>query len=157
MIPESVDRWLQERRLPFEHTVHSRAVSAQRLAHAEHVTGDRLAKPVVVTLDGELALAVVAASQRVDLEVLKRMTGAKAVLLARESEFEGLFAPCEVGAEPALGLFGVPIYVDDDLTSEPWLLMRGGTHEDALRVETANWMNTEHPTPVAGLGRHRPW
>jgi Ala-tRNA(Pro) deacylase len=154
MIPERVDRYLREHHLPFEHTIHTRAVPAQRLAHVEHVSGARIAKPVVVSLDGRLALAVVSASQRVDVETLRRATGARAAVLAPEESFQGRFEPCEVGAEPALGLFGLPIYVDGELAREPWIIMRGGTHEDALRIETAAWIAEEHPTPVDGLGRH---
>jgi Ala-tRNA(Pro) deacylase len=155
MIPERVDRWLRSHRLPFEHTVHPRAVAAQRLAHEEHVTGDRVAKPVVVSLDGRLALAVVAASQRVDVEALRRVAGARAAVLAPEEAFQGRFEPCEVGAEPALGLFGLPMYVDAALAEEPWVVMRGGTHEDAIRVDTAAWIAAERPIPVDGLGRPR--
>jgi len=154
MIPERIDRYLREHQLPFVHSIHSRAVAAQRLAHAEHVTGDRIAKPVVVDLDGRLALAVVSASQHVDVDVLRRATGAKVARLAPEDTFAGRFEPCEAGAEPALGLFGLPIYVDGELAREPWIVMRAGTHEDALTIDTAAWVAAEHPTPVDGLGRH---
>ena len=39
MIPERVDRYLREHHPAFEHSSHLRAVAAQRLAAAEHVTG----------------------------------------------------------------------------------------------------------------------
>jgi Ala-tRNA(Pro) deacylase len=156
MIPESVDRYLKEHHLPYEHTMHLRAVPAQRLAAAEHVTGARIAKPVVASADGRIVLAVVSASQRVDLDVLRRATHANEVELVPESAFAALFAPCEAGAEPALGLFGLPIYVDDALASEPWIIMRAGTHEDAIRIDTEAWLREEHVRPVERLGRHRP-
>jgi Ala-tRNA(Pro) deacylase len=154
MIPEDIGRYLKEHHLTYEHRTHLRAVPAQRLAAAEHVSGTRIAKPVVVTLDGRLALAVVSAQQRVDVEALRRATGATRAELAPEREFAGRFDPCEVGAEPPLGLFGLPIYVDDELAREPWIVMRGGTHEDALRIDTAAWLRTEHVTPVERLGRY---
>lgn len=154
MIPESIDRYLKDRHLAYEHTTHLRAVPAQRLAAAEHVSGTRIAKPVVVVLDGRLALAVVSAQQRVDVEALRRSTGATHAELAPEHEFAGRFTPCEVGAEPPLGIFGLPIYVDDELAREPWIVMRGGTHEDALRIDTAAWLRAEHVTPVERLGRY---
>jgi Ala-tRNA(Pro) deacylase len=154
MIPDRIDRYLRDRELPFVHSVHMRAVPAQRMAHAEHVTGDRIAKPVVVSLDGKLALAVVSASQHVDVEALRRTTGARVARLAPEESFEGRFEPCEVGAEPALGLFGLPLFVDGELAREPWIVLRGGTHEDAITIDTAAWMSAESPTPVEGLGRH---
>lgn len=153
MIPEPIDRYLQDHHLSYEHTVHSRAVTAQRLAAAEHVTGDRIAKPVVVSVDGALALAVVSATEKVDVEALRRETGAAEVELVPEQAFEGRFAPCEVGAEPPLGMFGMPMYVDADLAREPWIVMRGGTHEDAIRIETEAWLRSENVTRVERLGR----
>jgi Ala-tRNA(Pro) deacylase len=153
MIPETIDRYLKDHHLAYEHTVHSRAVAAQRLAAAEHVTGDRIAKPVVVSVDGVLALAVVSATEKVDVEALRRATGATRVDLVPESAFEGRFAPCEVGAEPPLGVFGLPMYVDANLAREPWIVMRGGTHEDAIRIETSEWLRSESVTPVERLGR----
>lgn len=156
MIPETIHRYLEEHHLPYEHTTHVRAVAAQRLAAAEHVTGDRVAKPVVVSVDGELSLAVVAATEKVDVDALRRATNARSVEIVPESAFEGRFEPCEVGAEPPLGLFGMPIYVDAGLAREPWIVCRGGTHEDALRIETAAWLRSERVKPVEGLGRFAP-
>jgi Ala-tRNA(Pro) deacylase len=153
MIPERIDRYLKDHHLSYEHTTHFRAVPAQRLAAAEHVPGDRIAKPVVVSIDGVLALAVVSATEKVDVEALREATGAVRVEIVPESSFEGRFEPCEVGAEPPLGVFGLPIYVDANLAREPWLVMRGGTHEDALRVDTASWLRAERVLPVERLGR----
>jgi Ala-tRNA(Pro) deacylase len=153
MIPESIDRYLKDHHLAYVHSTHVRAVAAQRFAAAEHVPGDRIAKPVVVTIDGELALAVVSASQKVDTDELRRALGARRVELVPEPGFEGRFAPCEVGAEPPLRLFGLPIYVDAALARAARLVMRGGTHEDAIEVETAEWLRSEGATPVERLGR----
>ena len=153
MIPETIDRYLKDHHLAYEHTVHSRAVAAQRLAAAEHVTGERIAKPVVVSVDGVLALAVVSATEKVDVEALRRATGATNVELVPETAFEGRFAPCEVGAEPPLGLFGLPMYVDAHLAREPWIVMRGGTHEDAIRLDTVEWLRSERVMPIERLGR----
>ncbi len=155
MIPEPVDRYLKQHHLPYEHTVHVRAVPAQRLAAAEHVSGERVAKPVVVSIDGGLALAVVSATHRVDLEALRRATGAERVELVPEALFAARFAPCEAGAEPALGVFGLPLFVDDELLHEAWIVMRGGTHEDAIRVDTRAWLETEQARPVPRLGMAR--
>src|SRR5512138_3786823 len=65
MIPEPIDQYLRKNHLAYEHTTHMRTVPAQRVAAAEHVSGDRVAKPVVVRIDGTLALAVVTATERV--------------------------------------------------------------------------------------------
>lgn len=153
MIPEPIDRYLKTHHLAYEHSTHLRTVAAQRVAAAEHVSGDRIAKPVVVSIDGTLALAVVTATEKVDVDALRRATRAAQVEMVPEDVFQGRFAGCEVGAEPPLGLFGLPIYVDADLAREPWILMRGGTHEDAIRLSTAEWLRAEHVVPVERLGR----
>jgi Ala-tRNA(Pro) deacylase len=74
------------------------------------------------------------------------------VELVPEAEFEDRFSPCEVGAEPPLGLFGLPIYVDASLARMPKLVMRAGTHEDAIEVDTDEWMRAEHAVPIERLG-----
>ncbi len=155
MIPETIDRYLKQHHLAYEHMTHLRAVAAQRLAAAEHVAGARIAKPVVVDLDGRLVLAIVSAAQRVDLDVLRRATGATRAELVPEQSFQNRFEPCEAGAEPAIGLFGLPMYVDDEVARQPWIVMRGGTHEDAIRIDTAAWLREEHVKPVERLGIHR--
>ena len=152
MIPTMIDAYLREHRLRFEHYVHPRAVPAQRLAAAEHVPGARVAKGVVVSIDGRIALAVVSAATHVDAEVLRQALGAREVHLVPEMRFADRFWPCEPGAEPPLGMFGLPIYVDADLAREPFLVMRGGTHEDSIQVETRAWMKAETARPVPGLG-----
>lgn len=152
MIPMPIENYLREHRLSYEHHVHARAVPAQELAAAEHVSGSRVAKPVVVSLDGSLAIVVVSAIQRVDLGALVRATGAREATLVAEPDFAGRFAPCEAGAEPPLGVFGLPIYVDLELSREPFLVMRGGTHEDSISVETRAWMRAEQVRPVPDLG-----
>jgi Ala-tRNA(Pro) deacylase len=153
MIPERIDQYLKDHQLPYTHTTHLRAVSAQRLAAAEHVSGDRIAKPVVVSIDGALALAVVAAAQKVDTDELRRAVGAREVTIVPEPAFQAQFAPCEVGAEPPLRMFGVPIYVDAALARASRIVMRGGTHEDAIELDTEAWLQSEDATPVTGLGR----
>ena len=153
MIPETIDRYLKDHALPYEHLPHRRAVGAQRLAASEHVSGRRIAKPVVVRLDDVLALAVVNAAERVDLERLADAAGAARAELAPEDAFAERFVPCEAGAEPALSMFGVLIYVDAELALEPWVVMRGGTHEDAIRIDTQSWLESEDVRIVDGLGR----
>jgi Ala-tRNA(Pro) deacylase len=156
MIPVPIETYLKQHHLVYEHHVHPRAVPAQQLAAVEHVSGSRVAKPVVVSLDGWLAIAVVSARHKVDLETLAREVGVHDAALVPEGVFAERFAPCEPGAEPPLSMFGLPIYVDADLAREPFLVMRGGTHEDAISVDTRAWMKSEHVRGIPGLGIARP-
>jgi len=151
MIPATIEAHLRSNHLGYEHHRHERAMTAQELAAAEHVSGYKVAKPVVVKLDGQLALAVVAAADRVSLAMLEEATGRK-VELVPEPEFQPRFEPCEAGAEPAFAVFGVPIFADERLLHERRLMMPAGTHEDAVVVDTHEWMRCEKVQPIANLG-----
>jgi Ala-tRNA(Pro) deacylase len=117
----------------------------------EHVSGRRVAKSVIVRLDGQLAIAVVGATEKLNLAALEEATGTAAELVP-EGEFAARFEPCEAGAEPPFALFGVPIFADERLEREHTLVMPGGTHEDALLLDVHEWMSCEKVTPVANLG-----
>jgi len=151
MIPALVEKYMEDHRLAFAHHSHQRAVPAQELAAVEHVSGRRVGKPVVVSLDGWLAIAVVPAHRRVDLPALARATASEDAALVPETAFAERFWPCEEGAEPPLAMFGVPIFVDDALAREPFLVLRAGTHEDAMVVATRDWMRSEGVRPLVGL------
>jgi len=151
MIPSMIEAHLRLKHQGFEHHVHPAVMTAQDLAATEHVSGRRVAKPVVIKMDGSLALAVIAASERLNLAALEEATGLT-VELVGESEFAPSFAPCERGAEPPLALFGLPIFMDLKLEQERTLLMPAGTHEDAVLLDTREWMACERAQPVFNLG-----
>lgn len=151
MIPTSIEAHLRAHHGDYEHHVHPSAMTAQELAAADHVTGYRVAKPVVVKLGGQLALAVVSAAERVALGVLEEATGTSAELVP-EAEFSARFAGCEAGAEPPLSIFGLPIFVDEKFLHADRVLMQAGTHEDSVLLDTHGWMRCENVQPVANLG-----
>jgi Ala-tRNA(Pro) deacylase len=93
----------------------------------------------------------VPAPSHADPAVLCQALGAREVKVATEDAFADRFWPCEVGAEPPLSLFGVPIYVDSELARQPRLLMRAGTHEDSIQVDTDDWLVSEHVRIVKDL------
>ncbi len=95
---------------------HARAIPAQEVAARSHITGHEIAKTVIVKIDGEFAMAVLPASEIIDLEQFAAIVGATLVELAYEKEFERFFNECEVGAMPPFGnLFGMKVYVDSEL------------------------------------------
>ena len=152
MIPAMIETHLKERHRIYEHHRHTVAMTAQELAASEHVSGYRVAKPVVVKLDGKLAIAVVAATDKVALGTLEEATASTAAELVPEADFAGTFRPCEPGSEPPLALFGLPIFVDEKLLHEKKLLMPAGTHEDAIALDTHEWIQCEEVQPIANLG-----
>ena len=152
MIPAVIEAHLRDRYGDCERHGHPVAATAQDLAAAEHVSGFRVAKLIVLRLDGDLAIAVVAAPDRLNVAPLEEATGLRAELVS-EAELAERFRPCEPGAEPPFALFGVPIYVDDKLLRERTIVVPAGTHEDAAVLETTQWRWCERVRPIMNLGR----
>jgi Ala-tRNA(Pro) deacylase len=146
MVPREIVDHLQSSRVPFVVREHRRAVTAQELAAAVHVSGYRVAKSVLVSVDGQPVIAVLPAADLVDTDQLAAALGAKQVRLMREPEFAHLFGSCEVGAEPPFGtLFGIPVVVDRSLARSVPLIFRAGSHEEALEMRYEDFARLETP------------
>jgi len=118
---------------------HSLAYTAQGIAALTHVPGKKLAKTVIVKIDGILAMAVVPASLHVDLSRLKGLTGARTVEIASEQEFKDAFPDCETGAMPPFGnLYDMAVYADASLAENEEITFSAGTHRELVRM---NWLD----------------
>ena len=144
---DRLEAYLRENGVPFEVQHHPRAVTAQEVAASEHVPGKMLAKVVMVSADGGMAMLSLPAPYQVDLEKAAKMLGAEEARLAREEEFEGAFPDCEVGAMPPFGnLYGLPVYVEEALAEDETIFFRAGTHTDTMSVGYADFERLVEPT-----------
>ena len=128
---------------------HSPAYTAQAIAAAAHVSGKELAKTVMVKIDGKMAMAVLPASYRVDLDLMRDAVGAEKVEIATEAEFEGLFPGCEVGAMPPFGnLYGMDVFAAKRLTEDEEIVFNAGTHIELIKLTYADFERLVKPTVV---------
>lgn len=125
---------------------HSLAFTAQEIAARAHVPGNELAKTVIVKLDGTMAMAVLPASRRVDLERLRAVSGARSAELATESEFKIRFPECDPGAMPPFGnLYEMKVFVDDALTADEEIAFNAGSHTELVRMRYADFRGLVEP------------
>ena len=128
---------------------HSVAYTAAGIAGLTHIPGRELAKTVIVKVDGTLAMAVVTASQRVDLALLKAAAGAKNVELATEVEFKESFPDCEVGAMPPFGnLYGMAVYADETLARDKEIAFNAGSHRELVRLAWEDFERLAKPRVI---------
>ncbi len=128
---------------------HALAFTATSVAGAAHIKGKEMAKTVVVNLDGQLAMAVVPADRKVDLERLRQATGAVSAELADEREFIGDFPECEPGAMPPFGnLYGMQVYVEPHLAADPEIAFNAGSHTELIRMAYKDFERLAHPKLV---------
>lgn len=140
-----VRKYLVSHGVGYEVQHHRPAYTAQEVAAAEHVPGRKFAKPVIVNADGRLIMTVLPADRLLDLDKVKATLGSDDVRLAREEEFAPIFDDCERGAEPPFGnLYGLPMIVDIDLTTEE-LIFNAGSHTETMKVSTIEYLGLVHP------------
>jgi Ala-tRNA(Pro) deacylase len=114
---------------------HAPTMSSTRTAEACHVSGEALAKAVVLRRDGGYMMAVLPASHHLHLSTLKSQLGHK-VDLASEDEIEQLFADCERGAIPALGeCYGLDVIVDTSIDPRRDIYLEAGDHTTLIRMD----------------------
>ncbi len=142
--------FLDSHHVPYVIITHSPAYTAQGIAASAHVKGKELAKTVIVRMDGRLAMAVLPAPNRVDLNKLREVTGCQKVELATEKDFESVFPGCEVGAMPPFGnLFGLPVFVARRLTEDEEIAFNAGTHRELIRMSYRDFERLVQPTVVS--------
>jgi Ala-tRNA(Pro) deacylase len=135
MPARSLQTFLDSHQIKYVTIRHSPAYTAQEIAASAHIPGKQLAKTVIVKLDGQLAMAVLPASDRVDVERLKAAAGARTVALANEQDFQDRFPECETGAMPPFGhLYGLDVWVAARLAEDEEIAFNAGDHTELIRM-----------------------
>ena len=121
-IPKRLIDCLNANKVTYEIVRHPEAVTAQRIAQAEHVKGRHHAKVVMIKSGGQHLMMVLPADHQIDLEKVEKAIG-KDVSLDKETEFKSLFAECAIGAMPPFGnLYDLPTYVDKHLAEQDYIV-----------------------------------
>jgi Ala-tRNA(Pro) deacylase len=135
---------------------HPQAFTAQGVAALQHVPGRKMAKVVILKIDGSYIMAVLPASRLVDFDAVESELGAKEVSLATEEELASLFPECEIGAMPPFGnLFGLSVYVDPLLETNDEIYFNAGTHRETMRIRYEDFKNLAKPRVVSLTGEEK--
>jgi Ala-tRNA(Pro) deacylase len=144
-IPKQLIDCLNDNKVGYEILHHPEAVTAQRIAQAEHVKGRHHAKVVMIKSGEQHVMTVLPADHQIDLEKVAKAVG-KPVSLDTEQEFKSLFPDCAIGAMPPFGnLYGLPTYVDRSLAAQDYIVFEAGTHSDAIKLSYRDYEKIVKP------------
>lgn len=144
--------FLESHNIPYRQIPHPTEISAQHLAASVRESGWHVAKSVLVEADGKRWLVVMPAPERIDPDRLLAALDAMKVRVLDESAVADVFRDCELGAEPPFGsLYGIPVLMDECLSSQPRIVFRAGSHQEAIEIATDAYRSAEHPK-VAAIG-----
>jgi Ala-tRNA(Pro) deacylase len=138
-IAPTLQRYLADQNTAYDMIEHRPTMSAMRTAEAAHISGDCLAKGILLRNSDGYMLAVIPASRHISMPDLKAELG-QDVDLASEDEIGQVFRDCEHGAVPAVGTcYGVQAIVDDQLAEQPEIYFEAGDHATLIHLSQAEF------------------
>ncbi|MCA1453022.1 YbaK/EbsC family protein [Bradyrhizobium sp. BRP22] len=153
-IAPTLQKYLAAENIQYEEIQHEPSMSSTRTAQACHISGDRLAKGIVLRRDGEYILAVVPASHHLRLSELRTTLGDD-VDMADETEINQLFRDCAHGAVPAIGkCYGLDTIVDDSIETQPEIYMEAGDHQTLLHLTREQFARLTADAPHGRFSVH---
>jgi Ala-tRNA(Pro) deacylase len=131
---------LDDNGVAYDVVSHPHTASSQRTAEEAHVSGDQLAKAVLLERDdGERLLAVLPASRVVHYPDIDARLGTR-TRPVEEPALQSSFPDCELGALPPFGaVYGLKTIVDEALLDEDPLYFEAGDHRSVVRVNVVDF------------------
>jgi Ala-tRNA(Pro) deacylase len=125
---------------------HSTAYTAQETAASAHIPGKALAKTVILKTDGKMMMAILPASRKLDLDLLKEAVGANKVEIANETEFKDMFPECDIGAIPPFGnLYGMAVISERILAENEEIAFNAGSHTELVKLSYKDFLELVKP------------
>jgi len=134
-IPSRLTNYLDQCGAKYDVSEHRLSRCSAETARTASVPSKQLAKSVIVEDDWGCVMAVVPADKSVMLGQLSQQLGRKNLHLSDENRISRLFADCDRGAVPPVGMaWGVETIVDDELEACDVVYAEAGDHQHLLRM-----------------------
>jgi Ala-tRNA(Pro) deacylase len=133
----AICEYLEAEGVRYELIEHPPTMTAGVEAIATHRPPQQVAKTIVLQYGERYLLAVVPASERLDLGKLRELLGApKSLRLATEEEMAVDFPTLEVGAAPPFGpMLPLAEVIDERLSEKDRILCAAGDHRHSVLVD----------------------
>ena len=147
MISTKLQQYLDESGVRYTRRSHRTAYTALEVAESLHIPGREFVKSVMLKADNEaLIMAVLSATETVNLDILHEQIGCGVLRLATEDEFSDSFPTCKPGAIPPFGnLFGIPVYCEATLAESREIEFNAGAYDETIRIAFAEYRRLVHP------------
>jgi len=138
--------FLDENAVKYLTIQHSRSYTAQEIAESAHISGNDFAKVVILKADGEMIMAVLPASDKVDLKLFRKVLEVNDLIFANENEFQDHFPGCDLGAMPPFGnLFGIRVISSQTLCDSVTISFNSGDHTELIQMHYDDYIRLVGP------------
>ena len=149
MPARKLKEFLDSQAVKYLKIAHSPAYTAREVAQSLHIKGHKVAKTVIIFIEGTMAMAVMPANRSIDFDHFRKSIGEKEIKLATEGQFKDAFPDCEVGAMPPFGnLYGMEVYADEHLTEDEDIFFNACSHSELVRMSYQDFERLVKPRVV---------
>jgi Ala-tRNA(Pro) deacylase len=144
-----VTKHLEQRGSAFELLAHRQAYTSTEEARALGIDAGEVLKTLAVRTGPGYVLAVIPASRRVDLHLVRDALGDHQARLASEEELGRDFPGYQLGALPPLGaLLGSEVFIDPAVLEHDLVVFAAGTQTESVRIRTRELLASQQVTTV---------
>jgi Ala-tRNA(Pro) deacylase len=150
----TVTEHLEQRGSVFQEIPHRQAYTCADEARALGVEADDVLKTLAIRTGSGYALAVIPASCRLDMRLVRDAVHDNRARLATEEELRRDFPVYELGALPPLGtLLGARMYVDPEVLRHEVVAFAAGSQTESVRIRTLDLFGSEQAATVPLIRR----
>jgi Ala-tRNA(Pro) deacylase len=144
-----VTEHLEQRGSAFELLPHRQASTSTDEARALGIDAGEVLKTLAVRTGPGYVLAVIPASRRLDLHLVREALADHQARLASEEELARDFAGYQLGALPPLGaLLGSQVFIDPAVLEHDIVVFAAGTQTESVRMRTRELFGGQQITAV---------
>ena len=147
-------QYLDDEHVNYELVEHPYADTSMQVAQNAHISGENIAKAVLLHDDSGYLLAIVPATHKVRLGKLHKQFK-RYLSLADENDIRALFDDCSIGAIPPVGkAYNMDVIYDDTLNKRKDIYFEAGDHTSLVHVSTKDFTSLLDEAPHGEISRH---
>lgn len=154
-IASTVAEFLAREHIAYDIVRHPHSSTSDTTAELAHVSGEKLAKGVVLKDNRGYVLAILPAAHVLEVGAVGQRLR-RPLEMASESEVTRLFPDCEAGAVPVLGAaYGLSSVVEECLMKAPDIYFEAGDHESLVHMDSSHFRHLVSGAPVGSFSHHK--
>ena len=144
-----IQNFLDENNAKYTTIIHSPAFTAQEIASSSFISGNELAKTIIMNKDDDIVMIVLPASKKINIPILKKYFNNENISLAAETEFRNIFPECKTGAMPPFGnLYHIKTYIAKEFNKQKLISFNAGNHTELIRMKFSCFTKLVNPEVI---------
>jgi len=153
-ISATVKDYLEGLNISYELISHKHSTFSTQTAELSHVSGNSLAKSILLKDEVGRVMAIIPASRMLIIDELNRYLG-RNLQLCQENDLNKLFVDCERGAIPALGkAYGIETITDESLHDCDDIYFEAGNHTELIHMSGVDFRHLNRDSLHGQFSHH---